>query len=54
MALVMQTGAALGAQVGANATSYFAGPRIRLAFSALPFLGAGLMAYRLLTGIGGL
>ncbi len=53
MALVMQTGAALGAQVGAMATTYFAGPRIRLAFSVLPLLGAGLMAYRLLTGIGG-
>jgi uncharacterized membrane protein YfcA len=54
MALVMQTGAALGAQVGAMATSYFAGPRIRLAFSTLPLLGAGLMVYRLLTGAPGL
>jgi uncharacterized membrane protein YfcA len=54
MALVMQTGAALGAQAGAMATSFFAGPRIRLAFSALPLLGAGLMVYRLLTGAAGL
>ena len=29
MALVMQTGAAIGAQIGANATRFFAGPRIR-------------------------
>src|SRR5436190_15019114 len=29
IALVMHTGAAIGAQIGANATSYFAGPRIR-------------------------
>jgi uncharacterized membrane protein YfcA len=50
MALVMHTGAAVGAQIGAVATTYFAGPRIRLAFSLLPLLGAALMLYRLLTG----
>jgi len=52
MALVMHTGAAVGAQMGAMATSYFSGPRIRLAFSSLPLLGAGLMLYRLITGSG--
>jgi len=40
MALVMQTGAALGAQIGATSTRFFAGPRIRLLFSVLPLIGA--------------
>ena len=40
MALVMQTGAALGAQIGATSTRFFAGPRIRLFFSILPLFGA--------------
>lgn len=48
MALVMQTGAAVGAQIGATATRYFAGPRIRLFFSALPLVGAILVLLRLL------
>ncbi|NOQ40374.1 MAG: TSUP family transporter [Anaerolineales bacterium] len=48
MALVMQTGAAIGAQIGATATRFFAGPRIRLAFSFLPMIGAVLVAIRLL------
>jgi hypothetical protein len=48
MALVMQTGAAIGAQIGANATRFFAGPKIRLAFSFLPMIGAALVAIRLL------
>lgn len=47
MALVMQTGAAIGAQIGATATRFFAGPRIRLAFSALPLVGAALVLVRL-------
>ncbi|HEY74641.1 MAG TPA: sulfite exporter TauE/SafE family protein [Thermoflexia bacterium] len=47
MALVMQTGAALGAQLGATSTRFFAGPRIRLLFSVLPFIGAALVAARL-------
>jgi uncharacterized membrane protein YfcA len=47
MALVMQTGAALGAQIGATATRFFAGPRIRLAFSILPLIGAILVILRL-------
>jgi hypothetical protein len=47
MALVMQTGAAIGAQIGATATRFFAGPRIRLAFSVLPLIGAILVILRL-------
>jgi uncharacterized membrane protein YfcA len=53
IALVMQTGAAIGAQIGAVSTRYFAGPRIRLFFSALPLLGALLVLVRILTGGGG-
>jgi uncharacterized membrane protein YfcA len=48
MALVMQTGAAVGAQIGATATRFFVGPRIRLLFSILPFVGAGLTILKLL------
>ena len=48
MALVMQTGAAIGAQIGATATRFFVGPRIRLFFSVLPFVGAALVILRLL------
>jgi uncharacterized membrane protein YfcA len=50
MALVMQTGAALGAQIGATSTRFFAGPRIRLLFSALPVIGAVLVIIELLGG----
>ncbi|MAT96931.1 MAG: hypothetical protein CL608_07295 [Anaerolineaceae bacterium] len=50
MALVMHTGAAIGAQIGAMATRYFAGPRIRLFFSILPLIGALLVIIRLLGG----
>lgn len=50
MALVMHTGAALGAQIGAVSTRFFAGPRIRLFFSILPFLGAIMVVVRLLSG----
>jgi uncharacterized membrane protein YfcA len=50
IALIMQTGAALGAKIGANLTQYFTGPRIRLAFAPLPLLGAIVIAQRLLTG----
>ncbi len=53
MALVMHTGAAIGAQIGAVSTRYFAGPRIRLLFSLLPFIGAILVITRLLGGGGG-
>ncbi len=47
MALVMQTGAAVGAQIGASLTRYFKGPRIRLLFSGLPLIGAVLVLLRL-------
>jgi uncharacterized protein len=50
IALVMHTGAAIGAQIGATLTQYFHGARIRLAFVPLPLLGAGLIVYSLLTG----
>jgi len=50
MALVMQTGAALGAQIGAVSTRFFAGPRIRLLFSALPLIGALMVLGRLIGG----
>ena len=53
MALVMGTGAVIGAQVGAVSTRFFAGPRIRLFFSMLPFVGAALVILRLLGFIGG-
>ncbi len=50
VALVMHTGAAIGAQIGATLTEYIRGPRIRMAFVPLPLLGAGLVVYSLLTG----
>ena len=50
VALVMHTGAAVGAQIGAVSTSYFSGPRIRLLFSILPLIGAVLVIIRLLNG----
>jgi uncharacterized membrane protein YfcA len=50
IALVMHTGAALGAQIGASLTERFSGPRIPLAFVPLPLVGAGVMIYMLLTG----
>ncbi len=54
IALVMNTGAAIGAQIGAVSTRYFAGPRIRLMFSALPLIGAILVLIRLITGSEGI
>lgn len=50
IALVMNTGAALGAQIGAISTQYFAGPKIRLAFVPLPLLGAAIVIYTMVTG----
>jgi len=52
MALVMHTGAAVGAQIGATSTRFFAGPKIRLLFSALPVIGAIMVLIELLTGMG--
>ena len=50
VALVMNTGAAIGAQIGAILTQYFAGPKIRLLFVPLPLVGAAIVIYTLLTG----
>ena len=52
MALVMHTGAAIGAQIGATSTRFFAGPKIRLFFSALPLIGAIMVIIRLVGGMG--
>jgi len=50
IALVMHTGAAIGAQIGSFATQYFTGPKIRLAFVPLPLIGAAIVIYTLVTG----
>jgi uncharacterized membrane protein YfcA len=50
VALVMHTGAVIGAQIGVVATQYFAGPKIRLAFVPLPLIGAAIVVYTLVTG----
>src|SRR5256886_5270277 len=50
IALVMHTGAVIGAQIGVIATQYFAGPKIRLAFVPLPLIGAALAIFTLVTG----
>ncbi len=50
IALVMNTGAVIGAQIGAISTQYFAGPKIRLAFVPLPLIGAAIVIYTLMTG----
>ena len=50
IALVMHTGAAIGAQIGAIATQYFTGPKIRLAFVPLPLIGAAIVIYTLMSG----
>jgi hypothetical protein len=50
IALVMNTGAAIGAQIGAIATQYFTGPKIRFAFVPLPLIGAVVVVYTLMAG----
>ena len=50
MALVMHTGAAVGAQMGAQATRYVSGPRLRFAFALLPLVGAVLLVINLAGG----
>ena len=50
VALVMHTGAAIGAQIGAILTQYFAGPNIRLLFVPLPLVGVAIIVYTLITG----
>lgn len=47
IALTMQTGAAIGAQIGAVGTRYFSGPSIRLMFSILPILAAIMVLLRI-------
>jgi uncharacterized membrane protein YfcA len=48
IALTMQTGAAIGAHIGAAATRYFTGPVIRLLFSIMPMIGAIFMLLQIL------
>jgi hypothetical protein len=50
IALVMHTGAAIGAQIGAISTQYFSGPKIRLAFVPLPLIGAAIVIYTMISG----
>jgi uncharacterized membrane protein YfcA len=50
MALVMQTGAAVGAGLGAQATRYVSGPKLRFAFAILPLIGAILLVVNMATG----
>ena len=50
IALIMHTGAAIGAQIGATMTQYFTGVRIRMAFIPLPLIGAAIVLHGLLTG----
>src|SRR4029450_3454535 len=50
IALVMHTGAVIGAQIGVVATQYFAGPKIRLAFVPLPLIGAAIVIYTMISG----
>jgi uncharacterized membrane protein YfcA len=52
MALIMQTGAAIGAQLGAMGTRYVSGPRLRIAFAILPLIGAILLILDMLKGTG--
>jgi uncharacterized membrane protein YfcA len=47
IALIMHTGAAIGAQFGATMTQYFTGVRIRLAFIPLPLIGAAIILHGL-------
>ena len=49
IALIMHTGAAVGAQIGATMTQYFTGVRIRAAFIPLPLIGAVIILHGLWT-----
>jgi hypothetical protein len=49
IALVMHTGAAIGAQIGATLTQYIDGLRIRMAFIPLPIIGAIIVLHELLS-----
>ncbi len=50
IALIMHTGAAIGAQIGATMTQHFTGVRIRMAFIPLPLIGAGIILHGLMSG----
>ena len=50
IALVMHTGAAIGAQIGATLTQFLGGPRLRMAFIPLPIIGAAIILHGLLSG----
>ncbi len=50
IALVMHTGAAIGAQIGATSTQFLAGPKLRMAFIPLPAIGAVMLLHGLLSG----
>ena len=50
IALVMHTGAAIGAQIGAALTQYFRGEKLRMAFIPLPLIGAVIVLHGLLHG----
>ncbi len=50
IALVMQTGAAVGANLGAGLTQFFSARKIRLAFVPLPLIGAVLIMLKLMKG----
>jgi uncharacterized protein len=50
IALVMHTGAAIGAQIGATCTQFFVGPRIRMAFIPLPLIGVAILLHQLFSG----
>lgn len=47
IALVMHTGAAIGAQIGAQLTQYLNGVWIRMAFIPLPLIGAIMLLHRM-------
>ncbi len=51
IALVMHTGAAIGAQFGTVLTQYFSGTRLRVAFIPLPVIGCGIILWGLLKGV---
>jgi len=53
IALVMHTGAAIGAQFGTVLTQYFSGTRLRMAFIPLPVIGCGIILWGLLKGVHG-
>lgn len=48
IALTMQTGAVIGAQIGAAGTRYVSGPLIRLLFSILPIAAAIMVLLRMI------